>query len=97
MNSDNEIPTDPKTSEPRPTAASSLPQKVRAALRDPVLTAKVVADLLQPVLLSSARNNAEDCLRDMAKMYAQRLDLTAEQLLSAALNAERLSATRPQR
>jgi hypothetical protein len=71
-------------------------EKSAVPLRAPRVSAKTVGEVTMLSPLQKERNKVTTHLRDLAKMYAQRLHLTAEEILSNALKAER-SASRYER
>jgi hypothetical protein len=64
-------------------------EKSGVPLRALRVSAKTVEEVAMLSPLQMERNKVSTHLRDLARMYAQRLHLTAEEILSNALKAER--------
>jgi hypothetical protein len=64
-------------------------EKSGVPLRAPRVSAKTIGEVAMLSPLQMERNKVSTHLRDFAKTYAQRLHLTAEEILSNALKAER--------
>jgi hypothetical protein len=70
-------------------SAAARPAPALVSQCNPRASAKAVGELTMFSPLQMERNKVSTHLRDLAKMYAQRLHLTAEEILSNALKAER--------